>query len=158
MAMTTFDFSPLFRSTVGFDRIGRLLEAASRVDSSAQSYPPYNIEKTGEDSYRIVMAVAGFAEGELNITVENDSLTVQGKVEDVEDKDGNGRYLHRGIAGRAFERRFQLADVIEVKGARLENGLLEIELEREVPEHLKPRTIAIRSTSRGKLLGSKKAA
>ncbi len=155
MAMTTFDFSPLFRSTVGFDRIGRLLEAATRLDSSAQTYPPYNIEKTGEDSYRIVMAVAGFAEADLNITVEDDSLTVQGKVED---KDGNGRYLHRGIAGRAFERRFQLADVIEVKGARLENGLLEIELEREVPEHMKPRTIAIQGASRGKLLGGKKAA
>ena len=153
--MTTFDFSPLFRSTIGFDRVSRLLEAASQVDASANAYPPYNIEKTGEDSYRIVMAVAGFGEQDLDVTVEDNSLTVVGKIED---KDGNGRYLHRGIAGRAFERRFQLADFIQVKGARLENGLLEIELEREVPEHMKPRSIAIKSESRGKLLGGKKAA
>ncbi len=153
--MNTFDFSPLFGSTIGFDRISRLLEAASRVDASANSYPPYNIERTGEDSYRIAMAVAGFGEDDLNVTVEDNSLTVQGKVED---KDGNGRYLHRGIAGRSFERRFQLADFIEVRAARLENGLLEVDLAREVPEHMKPRTIAIKSGLGGKLLGRKKAA
>ncbi len=153
--MTTFDFSPLFGSTIGFDRVSRLLETASRADASANSYPPYNIERTGEDAYRIAMAVAGFGEDDLNVTVEDNTLTVQGKVED---KDGNGRYLHRGIAGRSFERRFQLADFIEVRAARLENGLLEIELAREVPEHMKPRTIAIKRGLGDKLLGRKKAA
>ncbi len=153
--MTTFDFSPLFGSTIGFDRVSRLLETASRADASANSYPPYNIERTGEDAYRIAMAVAGFGEDDLNVTVEDNTLTVQGKVED---KDGNGRYLHRGIAGRSFERRFHLADFIEVRAARLENGLLEIELAREVPEHMKPRTIAIKRGLGDKLLGRKKAA
>jgi len=153
--MTTFDFSPLFRSTIGFDRVGRLLEAAQRLEASAPSYPPYNIEKTGDDSYRIVMAVAGFGENDISITVENDTLTVRGQLDG---KDEDGRFLHRGIATRAFERRFQLADFIEPRGAKLENGLLEIELEREVPEHMKPRTIAIQGGSRGKLLGAKKAA
>ena len=153
--MTTFDFSPLFGSTIGFDRVSRLLETASRADASANSYPPYNIERTGEDAYRIAMAVAGFGEDDLNVTVEDNTLTVQGKVED---KDGDGRYLHRGIAGRSFERRFQLADFIEVRAARLENGLLEIELAREVPEHMKPRTIAIKRGLGDKLLGRKKAA
>ena len=153
--MTTFDSSPLFGSTIGFDRVSRLLETASRADASANSYPPYNIERTGEDAYRIAMAVAGFGEDDLNVTVEDNTLTVQGKVED---KDGDGRYLHRGIAGRSFERRFQLADFIEVRAARLENGLLEIELAREVPEHMKPRTIAIKRGLGDKLLGRKKAA
>jgi molecular chaperone IbpA len=153
--MTTFDFSPLFGSTIGFDRVSRLLETASRADASANSYPPYNIERTGEDAYRIAMAVAGFGEDDLNVTVEDNTLTVQGKVED---KDGDSRYLHRGIAGRSFERRFQLADFIEVRAARLENGLLEIELAREVPEHMKPRTIAIKRGLGDKLLGRKKAA
>ena len=153
--MTTFDFSPLFGSTIGFDRVSRLLETASRADASANSYPPYNIERTGEDAYRIAMAVAGFGEDDLNVTVEDNTLTVQGKVED---KDGDGRYLHRGIAGRSFERRFQLADFIEVRAARLENGLLESELAREVPEHMKPRTIAIKRGLGDKLLGRKKAA
>lgn len=149
--MTTFDLSPLFRSTVGFDRLGRLLESAARVEDAAPSYPPYNIEKTGEDAYRIVMAVAGFGEDDLSIVVENGVLTVRGR-QDKEDKDV--RYLHRGIAERAFERRFQIADFIEVAGAALENGLLKIDLVREVPEALKPRTIEIQ----GKVVGTKKAA
>jgi len=138
--MTSFDFSPLFRSTIGFDRLARMVDTASRVDGGASSYPPYNIEKTGEDSYRLTMAVAGFSQGELDITVHENSLTVSGKAES---RDENGRYLHRGIARRAFERRFSLADHIKVHGASLDNGLLHIDLVREVPEAMKPRTIAI---------------
>ena len=155
--MTTFDFTPLFRSAIGFDRVSQLLEAAQRLDGSAPAYPPYNIEKIGEDSYRIVMAVAGFGEDDLEVTVENDVLTVRGRLEDKPEED---RYLYRGIATRAFERRFQLADFIQVRGARLENGLLEIDLEREVPEHLRPRTIAIetKAPKRRKAIEQTKAA
>ncbi len=138
--MHSFDLTPLFRSTIGFDRVNRLLEAATRFDQSAPSYPPYNIEKTAEDAYRIVMAVAGFGEDDIDVTVKEDTLVVSGKLAE---KDGDTRYLHRGIAGRAFERRFQVADHIVVKGGRLENGLLYIDLAREVPEALKPRRIPI---------------
>ncbi len=149
--MTTFDLTPLFRSTIGFDRIGRLLDSATRLDEATLSYPPYHIEKTGEDAYRIVLAVAGFSEGDLDVKAEAETLTVRGKIED---KGVDGRFLHRGIAGRAFERRFQLADYISVTGASVENGLLSIELVREVPEALKPRTIAIET----KAIEHKKAA
>ena len=138
--MRSYDLSPLFRSTVGFDRMMRLLDAAGRVDEQAPSYPPYNIEKTGEDTYRITMAVAGFWDEELNISVQEDALTVTGKAA-VEDEPK--QFLHRGIARRAFERRFELADHIQVSGADLENGLLHIDLVREVPEAMKPRTIEI---------------
>jgi molecular chaperone IbpA len=138
--MRTFDLSPLFRSTVGFDRMSRLLDAALQQDEAALSYPPYNIEKTGEDAYRITMAVAGFAEEDLDVTQTEAVLVVRGKVRATEDK---AQYLHRGIAGRAFERRFQLADHIRVSGASLVNGLLHIDLVHEVPEALKPRTITI---------------
>ena len=136
------DLSPLFRSTVGFDRLGRLLESTMQAENAAPAYPPYNIEKLGDDAYRIVMAVAGFGEGDLDVTVKEGTLTVTGKgAEDGKE----AKYLHRGIAGRAFERHFQLADHIRVDGASLENGLLTIELVREVPEALKPRQIAIES-------------
>lgn len=138
--MDRFDFSPLFRSTIGFDRLARLVDSATRVDSGASSYPPYNIEKTGEDSYRLTMAVAGFSQDELDITVHENTLFVTGKAQQ---EDANGRYLHRGIARRAFERRFSLADHIKVSGASLDNGLLHVDLVREVPEAMKPRQIKI---------------
>ena len=138
--MDRFDFSPLFRSTIGFDRLARLVDAATHVDSAALSYPPYNIEKTGEDSYRLTMAVAGFSQDEINIVVQENTLFVTGKAQT---EDENGRYLHRGIARRAFERRFSLADHIKVVGASLDNGLLHVDLVREVPEAMKPRTIKI---------------
>lgn len=137
--MRTFDFSPLFRSTVGFDRVMNLADALMREDAG-NGYPPYNIEKLGEDSYRITMAVAGFGESDLNITQHDNTLTVAGKQAEREEE---VKYLHRGIASRAFERRFELADYIKVKGARLSNGLLHVELVREVPEEKKPRVIAI---------------
>jgi molecular chaperone IbpA len=151
--MRTYDFSPLFRSTVGFDRVSRLLDHALQTDEST-GYPPYNIEKTGEDAYRIVMAVAGFGEDDLEIVANENSLVVKGHAR--KDEDGI-TFLHRGIAGRAFERRFQLADYIRVSGARLENGILTVELVREVPEHMKPRTIAIESADGAKRLEQKAA-
>lgn len=137
--MNTFDFSPLFRSTVGFDRLSRLVDAATRGDDGV-TYPPYNIETTGENAYRITMAVAGFSADDLTITAQENSLVVAGKMKNSDDAN---RYLHRGIAGRAFERRFQLADYIKVSGADLVNGLLHVDLVREVPEAMKPRTIKI---------------
>ena len=138
--MDRFDFSPLFRSTIGFDRLARLVDSAARVEGAAPSYPPYNIEKTGEDSYRLTMAVAGFSQDELDITVHENTLIVAGKAES---RNENGRYLHRGIARRAFERRFSLADHIKIAGASLDNGLLHVDLVREIPETMKPRTIKI---------------
>jgi molecular chaperone IbpA len=142
MAMRSFDLSPLFRSTVGFDRFASLLDAATRLDDQSVSYPPYNIEKTGDDTYRITMAVAGFSASDINIVAQANSLLVTGKSGRDE---GSSKYLHRGIAGRAFERRFEVADHIKVTGAALENGLLHIQLVREVPEAMKPRTIEIHS-------------
>ena len=138
--MERFDFTPLFRSTIGFDRLARLVDTANRVDSTAQSYPPYDIETTGEDAYRLTMAVAGFAQGELDITVHENTLIVTGKAQNDTE---NGRYLHHGIARRAFERRFSLADHLKVTGANLDNGLLHVDLVREVPEAMKPRTVKI---------------
>ena len=152
--MQAFDLSPLFRSTVGFDRLTRLLDSATRVDDSSFSYPPYNIEQTGEDSYRIVMAVAGFGEGDLSITQQANSLLISGKHEKpAEEK----KFLYRGIAGRAFERRFELADPIKVVSAKLTNGLLSVELAREVPEAMKPRTIKVGNGVEGKVLEGKAA-
>jgi len=143
--MTRYDFSPLFRSTVGFDRMMNLLESATNV-AETTSYPPYNIEKLDEDSYQITMAVAGFGENDIEIESRDDVLFVSGKiVETEEDKARN--YLHRGIAGRSFKRSFQLADHVKVTGARLENGLLHIDLKREIPEEKKPRKIEISSSS-----------
>jgi molecular chaperone IbpA len=144
MVMDRFDFSPLFRSTIGFDRLTRLVDAATRVDSTAVAYPPYNIEKTGEDAYRLTMAVAGFSPAELDITVQENTLLVTGKAQK-EDEDGGG-YLHRGIARRTFERRFSLADHMKVTGAGLNNGLLYVDVVREVPESAKARTIKIGTT------------
>jgi molecular chaperone IbpA len=142
--MRNFDLSPLFRSTVGFDRLSRLMDAAARVDESALAYPPYNIERTGEDTYRITMAVAGFGEGDLNVVTQDNQLLISGK--NAKDEAENS-FLYRGIAGRAFERRFTLADHIRVSGASLVNGLLHVELVREVPEAMKPRQVKITSTS-----------
>ena len=142
--MDRFDFSPLFRSTIGFDRLTRLVDAATRVDSAAVAYPPYNIEKTGEDAYRLTMAVAGFSPAELDVTVQENTLLVTGKTQK-EDENSNG-YLHHGIARRSFERRFSLADHMKVTGAGLDNGLLSVDVVREVPEAAKLRTIKIATT------------
>ncbi|WP_374307043.1 Hsp20 family protein [Dongia sp.] len=138
--MRSFDLTPLFRSSVGYDRLSRLMDSALRVDEAQLAYPPYNIEQASEDSYRITMAVAGFTEAELTITAQENQLVVSGKPTK---SDEAKTYLHRGIAGRAFERRFELADHIRVTGAELVNGLLHIDLKREVPEAMKPRTISI---------------
>lgn len=138
--MRNFDFAPLYRSTVGFDHLSSLLDAVSRSDTNNAGYPPYNIELLEKDNYRITMAVAGFTTDELDIQSEAQSLTVKGK-HAVED--GERNYLHQGIAARNFERRFQLADHVEVTNGRLENGLLHIDLVREIPEAMKPRQIAI---------------
>jgi molecular chaperone IbpA len=142
--MRAFDFSPLYRSTIGFDRLVNLLDAANGVDQDA-GYPPYNIERLGETDYRISMAVAGFSDTDVSIEMHDGKLIV--KAEKKPDTTGTAAkpaaYLHRGIAERAFERRFQLADYVEVKGASLSHGLLHIDLVRNVPERLKPRQIAI---------------
>jgi molecular chaperone IbpA len=151
--MTSFDFSPLFRSTIGFDRLTRLMDTAGQPDS-APAYPPYNIEATGENAYRLTMAVAGFGADDLDITAKEGALVVTGKAQ--KDEDGK-RYLHRGIARRAFERRFQLADHIQVGGASLDNGLLHVDLVREVPEALKPRKIEIASGAKPQVIEQKAA-
>ena len=137
--MTTFDFAPLFRTAIGFDRMARLMDTATS-SADASSYPPYNIEKTGEDAYRLTMAVAGFRPEELDLVVKDNTLVVSGKASS---EGQRGEMLYRGIAGRAFERRFVLADHIVVDGADLQNGLLHIGLKRVVPEALKPRRIAL---------------
>ncbi|MCS6985966.1 MAG: Hsp20 family protein [Sphingomonadaceae bacterium] len=139
---SAFDFSPLLRSSIGFENLNRLLDIAARMTDADAAFPPYNIEKLGDDRYRISMAVAGFDRSELDITVQENSLIVSGRAAD-EPKDENRQFLHRGIAKRAFERRFQLADVIKVVGATYENGLLNIDLVREVPEHKRPRKVEI---------------
>ncbi len=146
--MTTFDFSPLFRTSVGYDRLASLLNSATRLEQGT-GFPPYNIQRAGEDHYRITMAVAGFSENELSISTENNRLVVTGEKPEEQDGDENA-YLYRGIATRSFERRFNLAEHVKVTGARLDNGLLHIELEREIPEAMKPRSIEIRAS--GKLL------
>lgn len=156
--MRTYDLSPLHRFTVGFDNVSRLMDAVSRLDDNAMSYPPYNIERFGEDRYRISMAVAGFSEDELDITVKDNALTVTGRKAEDTGGEAETTFLHRGIASRAFERRFELAAHIKVKGASLENGLLHIALEREVPEELKPRKIEIAADSGKKAIGGPKAA
>ena len=138
--MRPVDFAPLYRSTVGFDRLFDLLDSVTGFDQASPGYPPYNIERLGENDYRITMAVAGFSQDEIRVDLKEQTLTVAG-AKKPEDKER--QYLHRGIAARNFERRFQLADHVEVKGADLQNGLLHVELVRNVPERLKPRTIAI---------------
>ena len=137
--MRNFDTAPLYRSIVGFDRLAALLDAAAKTEA-ASGYPPYNIESVGENAYRIELAVAGFGPGELSIEARENVLTVTGRKAD---NDGDRRYLHRGLAARNFERRFQLADYVEVSGADLKDGLLHIDLQRNLPERMKPRTIAI---------------
>ena len=135
----TYDFAPLFRTAIGFDRLARLADSANEAATSS-AYPPYNIEKTGEDSYRLTLAVAGFSEADLELTVRENTLLVAGRTSG---PDAKTELLHRGIAGRAFERRFALADHIVVEGAELQLGLLHVTLRRAVPEALKPRRIAI---------------
>ncbi|MGD9538515.1 MAG: Hsp20 family protein [Alphaproteobacteria bacterium] len=152
--MRQYDFSPLFRSTVGFDRLNQLFDSVFDSDESP-SYPPYDIEKVGDHAYRVTMAVAGFREKDLTLTFKPNLLIVQGRIEDKETSERT--YLYRGIAGRAFERRFQLADHVEVKDAKLENGLLRIELALELPEAMKPRQIAINGDAGAKVIESKAA-
>jgi molecular chaperone IbpA len=152
--MTTFDFSPLFRTSVGYDRLAALLNSTHRPEQG-NSFPPYNIQKAGEDRYRITMAVAGFSESELSITSENNILAVTGERPEQQEGEENG-FLYRGIATRSFERRFSLADHVKVSGARLENGLLHIDLEREIPEAMNPRKIEIYTSAPGVLLEGRK--
>ena len=153
--MTGYDFSPLFRTAIGFDHMASLLDSALSGGEQNGGYPPYNIEKTGDDSYRITMAVAGFSADDVSIVSQENALVVTGKVKGQEN--GTNRYLHRGIAGRAFERRFQLADFIKVTGATLENGLLHVDLVREIPEAMKPRQIRIETKSAPKSLDARAA-
>lgn len=142
--MSTFDLSPLFRSTIGFDRLMNLLESSTQWAESGNGYPPYNIEKTGSDTYRITLAVAGFAEDELAIETRDTFLVVEGRKSEPE---ASAAFLYRGIAGRSFKRQFQLADHVKVVGASLTNGLLVVDLVRELPETMKPRRIAIQTAS-----------
>lgn len=139
--MRTFDLTPLLRSSIGFDRLQNALEQASRLDNAANAYPPYDIEVSGEDSYRITLAVAGFTEDDIEIVAKENSLEIsaQAKTDEAEGKE----YLHRGIAKRAFEKKFELADHVKVVGASMENGLLNVELVREIPQELQPRKIEI---------------
>ena len=148
-----FDFSPLYRSTVGFDRLVQMLDNAANYE--APTYPPYNIERVSENAFRITMAVAGFGPDDVNIEVKQNALTVTGKKADA---NGETEYLHQGIAARAFERRFQLADHVEVTGAELSNGLLHVSLKREIPEAMKPRTVAITKGTAPEAIENKKAA
>lgn len=144
--MRQFDLSPLYRSTVGFDRLFSLLDQVSGAEA-APTYPPYNIERTGENAFRITVAVAGFAENELAIELREHTLLIRGEKRQ-ETNDPRGEYLHQGIAARAFERRFQIADHVRVETASLENGLLHVDLVREVPEAMKPRQIPIQTSAR----------
>jgi len=146
--MRNFDFSPLYRSAIGFDRMASILDNLNRAEQNQPTYPPYNIELTGEDKYRITMAVAGFDRSEINIEVNQNHLTVsanKGAEEQVR------TYLHQGIAARSFERRFQLADHVQVQSANYENGLLHVDLQRIIPEAMKPRTIPIGGVAQDKL-------
>jgi molecular chaperone IbpA len=149
----TFDFSPLFRSTIGFDRLMQLADTATRFESG-DTYPPYNIESTGENAYRLTMAVAGFAADEIDITVKESALLVSGRSKKEDEKKG---YLYRGIARRAFERRFQVADHIKVVGASLDNGLLHVDLVREIHEAMKPRKIEIANGGAAKVIDQRAA-
>lgn len=142
--MRTFDFAPLYRASVGFDQVADMMDRVLSSDLAQSSYPPYNIEKTSDDTYRISLAVAGFSDADLNVEVRDDALIVAArKAEDESER----TYLHRGIATRAFERRFQLADHVHVTGATHENGMLHVDLKREVPEALKPRRIEIANSA-----------
>jgi molecular chaperone IbpA len=146
--MRTFDFAPLLRSSIGYENINRLLDYATRADGSDTAYPPYNIEKLSDDAYRVSVAAAGFSREEIDITVQENTLIITGAVQtDASAKPDERTFLHRGVAKRAFERRFQLADTIKVTGASYVNGLLNVDLVREVPEHKKPRKIEIVDTT-----------
>lgn len=151
---TAFDFSPLYRSTVGFDRLFDLIDQTARQDTSSH-WPPYNVEKTGDDQYRITMAVAGFSPDDIEITQKENALLVAGHKHPEQE---NAQYLHRGIATRNFKQTFSLADYVKVKGASLENGLLTIDLVREVPEELKPHRIKIATGGGAKTIEHGKAA
>ena len=150
--MRTFDLTPLYRSTVGFDRLFSLLDQG--VEGAASGYPPYNIERNGDNEYRVTVAVAGFSEPELSIVAKENTLTIRGE-KNAKEEEKRGEVLYQGIAARAFERVFQLADFVQVKGAKLENGLLHVDLVREIPEAKKPRTIPI---GNGKAVESQKQA
>ena len=143
--MRTYDLTPFYRSTVGFDRLFSLLDSAT--PDGSPGYPPYNIERTGDNSYRITVAVSGFAQGELSIVAKENTLTIKGEKTVTEEGKEKSEVLYRGIAARAFERAFQLADFVVVKNASLENGLLHVDLVREIPEAKKPRNIPISSTA-----------
>ena len=145
--MRTFDFAPLYRSTVGFDRMFSMLDQLGGVEDSAPGYPPYNIERTGENAYRISVAVAGFTDADLSIEVKENRLAIRGEKQ-TNDEEETSDVLYQGIAARTFERNFQLADYVEVKGASLENGLLHVDLVREIPEAMKHRAIPIASPSK----------
>ena len=150
--MRTFDLTPLYRSTVGFDRLFSMLDQG--LEGAAPGYPPYNIERTGDNEYRVTVAVAGFSEPELSIVAKENTLTIRGE-KNVKEEENRGEVLYQGIAARAFERVFQIADFVQVKGAKLENGLLHVDLVREIPEAKKPRTIPI---GNGKAVESQKQA
>jgi molecular chaperone IbpA len=143
----TFNLTPLYRSTVGFDRMVSMLDQLDGVEGSASGYPPYNIERTAENAYRISLAVAGFTDADLSIEAKENRLTIRGEKQ-TNDQEQTGEVLYRGIAARTFERSYQLADHVEVKGASLENGLLHVDLVREIPEAMKPRAIRIASSSK----------
>jgi molecular chaperone IbpA len=151
--MRTFDLAPLYRSTVGFDRLFSLLDQGG-VEGGAPGYPPYNIERTGDNEYRVTVAVAGFKEPELTVVAKENTLTIRGE-KDVKEEEKRGNVLYQGIAARTFERAFQLADFVQVKGATLENGLLHVDLVREIPEAKKPRSIPI---GNGKVLENQQQA
>ena len=155
--MRSFDLTPLYRSTVGFDRLFSMLDRAPGFDAASPGYPPYNIERTGENDYRVTVAVAGFSEEDLSIELKENALTIRGEKEQSE-QEKKGEVLYQGIAARAFERVFQLADFVQVKGANLENGLLHVDLVREIPEAKKPRTIQIAGSHKAVESESKVAA
>jgi len=150
--MRTFDLTPLYRSTVGFDRLFSLLDQVGGYDGGSPGYPPYNIERTGENDYRITVAVAGFGEGDLSIEAKENTLTIRGEKQEKQEEK-TGEVMYQGIAARAFERVFQLADYVQVKSATLENGLLHVDLVRELPEAKKPRTIPIGTAKTAEVKG-----
>jgi molecular chaperone IbpA len=155
--MRTFDLAPFYRSTIGFDRLFSLLDQTS--GDSATGYPPYNIERTGENDFRISVAVSGFSQNEISIVAKENTLTIKGEKAANENAENQSEVLYRGIASRAFERQFQLADFVQVKNASLENGLLHVDLVREIPEAKKPRVIPISSSEpASKVIESTKAA
>jgi molecular chaperone IbpA len=155
--MRTFDLSPLYRSTVGFDRLFSMLDKTAGFESGSV-YPPYNIERTAENSYRVTLAVAGFSESELTVEAKENALTVRGEKAREAEANRGSELLYQGIAARSFERIFRLADFVQVKAARLEHGLLHIDLVRELPEAMKPRNIRINATENGKAIDAKVAA